>query len=148
MLLSADIFALINYFSFILWATVGACVLGMLILRRTKPDLPRPIKLPLWLPVLFLAACTLLVIVPAIYEPMDSRKQSFLWIISLKFIFIIKFSVIGVLITLTGVPVYYICIKGQNKFPFLLKWTGASNILICGVVGIFEKLFLIFLQIN
>jgi solute carrier family 7 (L-type amino acid transporter), member 5 len=75
MLLSADIFALINYFSFILWATVGACVLGMLILRRTKPDLPRPIKLPLWLPVTFLAACTLLVIVPAIYEPMDSRKQ-------------------------------------------------------------------------
>ncbi|XP_065345382.1 large neutral amino acids transporter small subunit 1 isoform X1 [Cloeon dipterum] len=110
MLMSADIFALINYFSFILWATVGACVLGMLIMRRTRPELPRPIRLPLWLPVLFLCACTLLVIVPAYNQPIDSA--------------------IGVLITLTGVPVYYICIVGQSKFPFLEKWTDKLTRLI------------------
>lgn len=44
MLVSNNIFALINYLSFVQWLSVGASVLGMVYLRFKKPDMPRPIK--------------------------------------------------------------------------------------------------------
>ncbi|KAF4523789.1 hypothetical protein B566_EDAN009022 [Ephemera danica] len=87
MLLSANIFALINYFSFMLWLTTGFCVLGLLLMRRTRPELPRPIRLPLVLPITFLVACTVLVAVPAVTQTLDSdyltkRLQTWLEVVS------------------------------------------------------------------
>ncbi|KOB79353.1 Uncharacterized protein OBRU01_00532 [Operophtera brumata] len=78
-----------------LWLSVGASVVGMLWLRRAKPDIPRPIKVNLIIPYVFLVAIGFLVIIPAITEPKDTA--------------------IGVAILLSGIPVYYACVKWQNK---------------------------------
>ncbi|XP_049869936.1 large neutral amino acids transporter small subunit 2 [Pectinophora gossypiella] len=95
MLTTSNVFDLINYFSQTLWLSVGASVVGMLWLRRTKPDLPRPIRVNLIIPYLFLVAIACLVIIPAIYEP--------------------KATAIGLGILFSGVPVYYLCVKWQTK---------------------------------
>ncbi len=44
MLLSDDIWVLINYMSFVQWLSVGASISSLIYLRWKKPDIPRPIK--------------------------------------------------------------------------------------------------------
>lgn len=95
MLTTSNVFDLINYFSQTLWLSVGISVVGMLWLRRIKPDIPRPIKVNLIIPYLFLIAIACLVIIPAIQQPKDTA--------------------IGLGILFSGVPVYYICVKWQTK---------------------------------
>lgn len=95
MLCSCDVFQLIDYFSLILWLSVAACILGLLYLRHSKPNMPRPIRVHLALPILFLICCLFLVSIPALERPVN--------------------AVIGLAITLTGVPVYYIFVKWRNK---------------------------------
>lgn len=95
MLTTSNVFDLINYFSQTLWLSVGASVVGMLWLRRARPDLPRPIKVNIIIPYLFLLAIGCLVIIPAITQPKDTA--------------------IGLAILLSGIPVYYMCVKWQNK---------------------------------
>ncbi|CAO1368837.1 unnamed protein product [Diamesa serratosioi] len=95
MVMFADVFELINYFSQILWLSVAACVLGLLWMRYTKPDWPRPIKVNLIIPISFIILCVTLVLIPSFEEP--------------------EYLLIGILITLSGVPVYYICVKWTNK---------------------------------
>lgn len=60
-----------------------------------RPDLPRPIKVNLAIPIIFIVLCVILVMLPSIKEPMN--------------------LVYGILITLTGVPFYYLAIKWKNK---------------------------------
>lgn len=95
MLTTSNVFDLINYFSQTLWLSVGASVVGMLWLRKTKPDIPRPIKVNLIIPCVFLIAIGFLVVIPAITQPKDTA--------------------IGVAILLSGIPVYYACVKWQSK---------------------------------
>ncbi|XP_068621012.1 large neutral amino acids transporter small subunit 2 [Battus philenor] len=95
MLTTSNVFDLINYFSQTLWLSVGASVVGMLWLRRAKPDLPRPITVNIIIPYLFLIAIACLVIIPAITNPKDTG--------------------IGIAIMLSGIPVYYLCVKWKSK---------------------------------
>ncbi|KAF9804071.1 hypothetical protein SFRURICE_020499 [Spodoptera frugiperda] len=95
MLTTSNVFDLINYFSQTLWLSVGASVVGMLWLRRTKPDIPRPIKVNIIIPYLFLIAIGCLVFIPAITRPKDTA--------------------IGIAILLSGIPVYYLCVKWKTK---------------------------------
>ncbi|XP_046385833.1 large neutral amino acids transporter small subunit 1 isoform X2 [Ischnura elegans] len=114
MLTVSDVFALINYFSVILWGSSGACVAGLIVLRWTKPDLNRPLRAPLSLAILFLVACSILVIVPTIQSPMN--------------------TVISLVITLSGVPVYYFCVvrkaNSKTQGKFMQKITYYSQILL------------------
>ena len=41
---SGDIYSLLNFMSFLRWLFIGVAVLGLIYLRYTKPDLPRPFK--------------------------------------------------------------------------------------------------------
>ncbi|CAH0725967.1 unnamed protein product, partial [Brenthis ino] len=95
MLTTSNVFDLINYFSQTLWLSVGASVVGMLWMRRTRPDMPRPIEVNLIIPYLFLIAIGCLVIIPAITNPKDTA--------------------IGLAILFSGVPVYYVCVKWKTK---------------------------------
>lgn len=60
-----------------------------------RPDLPRPIKVNILIPIVFVIVCLTLVLVPSFYEPLNLG--------------------INVLITLSGIPFYYLCVKWQNK---------------------------------
>lgn len=95
MLFTSDIFILINYFSQILWLSVAASIAALLWLRKTQPDLPRPIKVNLAIPVTFIVLCVTLVLLPSIEQPMN--------------------LIVGCLVTLSGVPVYYACVKWNSK---------------------------------
>jgi heme exporter protein D len=44
MLVSDDVFFLINYMSFVQWLSVGMSVVALLYLRYTRPEMHRPIK--------------------------------------------------------------------------------------------------------
>jgi L-type amino acid transporter 5 len=78
MLYSSDVFELINYFSLILWLSVAACILGLLYLRYSKPDMPRPIRVHLALPILFLICCLFLISVPAVAEPVNTGEDVYI----------------------------------------------------------------------
>ena len=39
-----DIYSLLNFMSFLRWLFIGMAVLGLIYLRFTQPDLPRPFK--------------------------------------------------------------------------------------------------------
>ncbi|XP_072024464.1 Y+L amino acid transporter 2-like isoform X3 [Amphiura filiformis] len=92
---------LLNYFSFMTWLAIGAAVAGQIYLRWRRPDLPRPIKLPIILPIIFVLACLFLVIMGPVAAPMD--------------------TLIGLAITLTGFPVYFIGIYWESKPKWLLN---------------------------
>ncbi|XP_050100231.1 Y+L amino acid transporter 2 [Anopheles aquasalis] len=97
MLLSANVFVLINYFSQILWLSVAASIAGLLWLRISKPNMPRPIRVNLILPITFLVCCLGLVLLPSFTEPFN--------------------LLVGLAITLSGVPIYYVCIVWRRDKP-------------------------------
>ncbi|GFS14829.1 large neutral amino acids transporter small subunit 2-like [Elysia marginata] len=104
MLASDDIYALINYLSFGQWLSVGASIAGMVYLRFTKPDLPRPIKMPLFVPFIFLVVTAFLLVVPLVAAPRDTGM--------------------GVLLLCSGIPVYAIGVVWKRKPHSFLSFMG------------------------
>ncbi|GIY08886.1 large neutral amino acids transporter small subunit 2 [Caerostris extrusa] len=94
-LCSKDIYALINYVGFATWLAIGLAVVCLPYLRWKQPDLPRPIKVNLFFPIIYILATIFITIVPMIAEPVDTG--------------------FGVLIICTGVPVYFLFIYWENK---------------------------------
>ncbi|GLV37779.1 Juvenile hormone Inducible-21 [Carabus blaptoides fortunei] len=115
MLLTDDVFVLINYYSQILWFSVAASVGGMLWLRYKQPDIPRPIRVNIIIPIVFLASCLFLVFFPLVANPWN--------------------AVVSIAITLTGIPVYYICVKSSHKNQ---RYNAFSKHLTCFVQSILE----------
>ncbi|XP_043982818.1 cystine/glutamate transporter [Gambusia affinis] len=85
-----DIYSLLNFMSFLRWLFIGVVVLGLIYLRYTKPDLPRPFKVPLFIPVVFCLACFFMVFLSLYSDPFNTG--------------------IGFTMSLTGIPAYYIFI--------------------------------------
>ncbi|XP_030826675.1 large neutral amino acids transporter small subunit 2-like [Camarhynchus parvulus] len=54
MLVTGDIYTLINYVGFVNYLWYGVTVAGLLLLRRREPHTPRPIKVHLLFPALYL----------------------------------------------------------------------------------------------
>ena len=80
---------ILGYFGFTDFVAYGLVVLGVLILRRREPDLERPYRVLLYpvTPILFLALCSAYLGTALLGRPVQ--------------------SLIGVGLTLTGVPFYY-----------------------------------------
>ncbi|XP_026468146.1 Y+L amino acid transporter 2-like [Ctenocephalides felis] len=97
----SDIFALINYVGFATWLSIGVAVLCLPWLRYAQPNLPRPIRVPLIFPVVYLVASLFVTIVPMIASPVETGY--------------------GCLMILTAVPVYLIFIAWKNKPYFFQK---------------------------
>lgn len=64
-----NITALIEFASFLIWVTYGACVTGLLILRKTQPDTPRPYRVPTIIPIFILCVSLFLSLMPIIMAP-------------------------------------------------------------------------------
>ncbi|XP_071823642.1 cystine/glutamate transporter-like isoform X2 [Apostichopus japonicus] len=95
MLISDDVFAMINYLSFSRWLFVATTVATVPYFRWKYPDIERPFKVPLILPILFTLCAVVLVmtsIISATYE-----------------------FIVGLAITLAGIPVYLVCVWWEDK---------------------------------
>lgn len=69
MVLSGNIESLVDFFSFTAWIFYGGAMLALLVMRKTRPDHPRPYKCPLVIPVLVLVISMYLIVAPIIEHP-------------------------------------------------------------------------------
>ncbi|XP_077155539.1 large neutral amino acids transporter small subunit 2 isoform X2 [Ranitomeya variabilis] len=95
MLVTSDMYTLINYVGFINYLFYGVTVAGQIVLRWKKPDIPRPIKVNLIFPVIYLLFWAFLLVFSLYSEPVVCG--------------------IGLAIMLTGVPVYFLGVHWQSK---------------------------------
>jgi len=122
MLCTGDIFVLITYCSIVESFFIMISIAGILWLRYKRPNMKRPIKvmyficiklinylythmytyienfsfqIPLWIPILFVALCAFLVIVPCYERPYEVGM--------------------GILITASGIPAYFFGIAWKSK---------------------------------
>nr|XP_033793452.1 b(0,+)-type amino acid transporter 1-like [Geotrypetes seraphini] len=69
--------SIVNFFSFTAWLFYGITIAGLLYLKIKKPDLPRPYKVPIVIPIVVLIASVYLVLAPVI----DSPQIEFLYVV-------------------------------------------------------------------
>ncbi|XP_008316849.1 large neutral amino acids transporter small subunit 1-like isoform X2 [Cynoglossus semilaevis] len=92
--ISKDIFSVINLFSFFTWLCVGMAISGMIWLRIRKPKLRRPIKVFLFIPIVFVLGCIFMIVVSFWAAPIE--------------------TLIGCGIILTGIPAYLLGYKWKK----------------------------------
>ncbi|CAL8254227.1 unnamed protein product [Arctogadus glacialis] len=97
--ISQDIFTVINLFSFFTWLCVGMAIAGLIWLRFTKPELRRPIKLFIGIPILFVLSCVFMIVVSFWAAPYE--------------------CLIGCCIIMTGIPAYLLGYKWKK--PLSIK---------------------------
>ncbi|XP_058396948.1 large neutral amino acids transporter small subunit 2 isoform X3 [Diceros bicornis minor] len=95
MLVTSDMYTLINYVGFINYLFYGVTVAGQIVLRWKKPNMPRPIKINLLFPIIYLLFWAFLLVFSLWSEPVVCG--------------------IGLAIMLTGVPVYFLGVYWQHK---------------------------------
>ncbi|XP_040832608.1 b(0,+)-type amino acid transporter 1 [Ochotona curzoniae] len=81
-IIPGDINSLVNYFSFAAWLFYGMTVLGLIVMRFTKKELERPIKVPIVIPILVTLIAVFLVLAPIITEPAWEYLYCVLFILS------------------------------------------------------------------
>ncbi|KAI1895138.1 hypothetical protein AGOR_G00103220 [Albula goreensis] len=87
-LIPGDFQSIVNFFSFTAWFFYGITLSGLLYLKIRKPELPRPYKVPIVIPILVLIAAVFLVLAPIIDDPQIEYLYVTLFIISGVFIYI------------------------------------------------------------
>lgn len=88
-----NITELIEFASFLVWIAYGSCMTGLLVLRKTQPDIPRPYRVPTVVPIFILLISLFLSLMPIISAP------------SIKYLAALGF--IGIGVTLYTPFVYY-----------------------------------------
>ncbi|XP_076788337.1 B(0,+)-type amino acid transporter 1 isoform X1 [Arvicanthis niloticus] len=81
-IIPGDINSLVNYFSFAAWLFYGMTILGLIVMRFTRKDLERPIKVPIFIPILVILISVFLVLAPIISEPAWEYLYCVLFILS------------------------------------------------------------------
>ncbi|XP_029020089.1 cystine/glutamate transporter-like isoform X1 [Betta splendens] len=100
MLISGEIYQLINFASFARWFFIALATLGMLVHRYRFPQHLRPFKVPLVIAVTFTVVCFFIVGLSLYSDPWNTGRSC--------------------LLTLTGVPVYYVTVY-RFRLPGRLK---------------------------
>ncbi|XP_063236766.1 large neutral amino acids transporter small subunit 2 isoform X2 [Bacillus rossius redtenbacheri] len=103
----SDIIALINYVGFATWLSIGVSVLCLPVLRWTQPNLPRPIRVNLIFPILYIVATLFVTIFPMIETPYETGY--------------------GCLMIFSSVPVYLVFISWKSKPQCFHKLQGAAT---------------------
>uniref|UniRef100_A0A1Q3EZK6 Putative amino acid transporter n=2 Tax=Culex tarsalis TaxID=7177 RepID=A0A1Q3EZK6_CULTA len=91
----SDVYVLITYSSIVESFFIMLSVSAVLYFRYTRPDINRPIKVQLWIPVVFVIICAFLIVVPCYVAPYEVGM--------------------GVAITVAGIPVYLIGVAWKDK---------------------------------
>jgi len=99
-----DIYTLIEYTAFVESSFILLSVASLLYLRYKRPDMERPIKVNILIPLLFLVICTFLVFLPIYVRPFEVGM--------------------GIAITATGIPAYLIGVAWKGKPDGLKKAVG------------------------
>jgi APA family basic amino acid/polyamine antiporter len=83
---------------FTAWIFYGLAVAGVLVLRRSQPQMKRPFSVPgyPWLSLLFCVAATGVILSTSIARPMGAA--------------------VGIGLVATGIPVYFFCIKFDRDY--------------------------------
>ncbi|MEJ1289011.1 solute carrier family 7 (cationic amino acid transporter y+ system) member 9 [Cricetulus griseus] len=81
-IIPGDINSLVNYFSFASWMFYGMTVLGLIVMRFTRKDLERPIKVPIVIPIFVVLISVFLVLAPIISKPAWEYLYCVLFILS------------------------------------------------------------------
>ncbi|XP_036886701.1 B(0,+)-type amino acid transporter 1 [Sturnira hondurensis] len=68
-IIPGDINSLVNYFSFAAWFFYGLTTLALIVMRFTRKELERPIKVPIVIPILVTLMSVALVLAPIISKP-------------------------------------------------------------------------------
>lgn len=92
-----------NYLGFATWLSIGAAVFCLPYLRWKEPDLPRPIKINLAFPIVYLLMTLVITLLPMIAQPLETG--------------------IGLAMILTAVPVYLVFIQWKGKPAWLTRFT-------------------------
>ncbi len=104
MIMGGDIDGLIDFFSFTVWIFYGASMAAVILLRKTSPNLARPYKVPILIPVIVLVVSVYLVLAPIVENP------------KIEYMYSIAFMVSGALI-------YVPCVIYRLKMPYMSKMT-------------------------
>ncbi|XP_041636759.1 cystine/glutamate transporter [Cheilinus undulatus] len=99
MIITGEIYQLINFASFSRWFFIALATLGMLIHRYRFPLHPRPFKVPLAIAVTFTVVCFFIVGLSLYSDPWNTGRSCIL--------------------TLTGVPVYYVTV---HRYRIPQRW--------------------------
>ncbi|XP_061876981.1 asc-type amino acid transporter 1-like [Entelurus aequoreus] len=94
---------LINYVSFINYLSYGVTIAGLLYLRKKRPGLARPIKVNLLIPISYMVFWAVLLCFSLYSEPVVCG--------------------LGMVIVLTGVPVYFVGVWWKNKPKWIYRLT-------------------------
>jgi L-type amino acid transporter 8 len=105
---SSNINALITYVGFATWLAIGLSVACLPYLRWKQPKLPRPIRVNLFFPFFYIICTIFITVLPMIAKPVETG--------------------FGLLIVLTGVPVYFIFVYWKNKPLFVEKALAACTL--------------------
>lgn len=88
MVISGTIDSLIDFFSFTAWIFYGGSMLALIVMRYTKPNAPRPYKVPLIIPIVVLAISVYLIAAPIIENPQIEYLYAALFIVAGLIIYI------------------------------------------------------------
>ena len=99
MVLPGNIGMVLNYFSFVFYFTIDLSVAALIYLRFKRPDLERPIKFNIIFPMTFVIICTVVLCFSVYEDPISTG--------------------IGILMTLSALPVYIIFIVFADKMRML-----------------------------
>ena len=102
-----DIYSLIDYASFVESMFILVSISGLLYMRWKKPNMDRPIKVHLGIPILFLFICSFLVFMPLYVRPIEVGM--------------------GLLITASGIPVYFVGVYWTNKPTWFKSFIGKAT---------------------
>ncbi|XP_004636883.3 b(0,+)-type amino acid transporter 1 [Octodon degus] len=68
-IIPGDINTLVNYFSFATWIFYAMTIIGLVVMRFTQKHHKRPIKVPIFIPILVILISVFLVLAPIITDP-------------------------------------------------------------------------------
>jgi len=109
-LTSSNIDKLITYVGFATWIWPMFAVMALLVCRWKHPEWERPIKVPIVFPIIYIIASALIIGVPMFAEPLVTG--------------------VGLLIILSGIPVYLVCVAWTSKPEFVGRINEAATLLV------------------